>query len=363
MAKKTTEAESVSTVHDTIDDGNTVIDDFSDLFEADGDVPFRVELVRLEPEEWEGIRLRGFICELEPGTTYSSIKRKYGGGRYRVDKRNAETGRYLTRRQLEICPWIPKIDDPNVTEPKTALSLADQPKLDVAGVSVPIGQVEHIKELVLWMRAIRTLLPEPPDANTQLLGTLVELVKEKSAPASDPLELLTKLRGAVPEIFERSSSDGTNLYTLLQEAIRQTGSILAGGYRLQRTAKLLKGKPQPAGRIDSGKPEKEMEEDVSMPTQPTNTEDALMMMLGELIKAFRLDPPKESKRVVAMFDRMFRLSKDERAEVKEMREVGLDVAENQLADDFLEDASLREKFNAYYTEFFDLYTDPERDAL
>lgn len=91
-------------------------------------------------------------------------------------------------------------------------------------------------------------------------------------------------------------------------------------------------------------------------------EFGLMAMLAEVINAFRLDPPKEPKRVVAMFDHVFGLSKDKRAEMNALREVGLDIAENQLTEDFAEDASLREKFTAYYTEIFDLYTDPERET-
>lgn len=361
MTKKSTTVttETDEAVHDNVDHDQAQVDDFSDLFEQDEGVPFRVELVRLEPETWENVHMRGFLCELEPGTTYSHIKQKYGGGRFRADKRNAVTGQYITRRQFEISPWIPLIDRPDGDQPAGALSLADQPKLDVGGVSVPISQVEHIKELVLWTRAIKVLLPDPPDANSQLLTTMIELVREKSAPSADPLELLTKLRAAVPEIFERST-EGNNLYSLLQEAIRQTGSVLAGGkYRLPGKAKLLKEKsPQPTGGTESGAPEIDQEGDEPMMT----AEGGLMMMLNELIKAFRLVPTKEPKRVVTMLDHLFALTKEQRADMKGMREVGLDISENQLSEDFVEDASLREKFTTYYNEVFDLYTDPERET-
>lgn len=356
MPKKTDTTDSAGPELVEID--HTQVDDFSDLFEPDEGVPFRVELVRIEPETWQNVRIRGYLCDLEPGTTYSDVKKKYGGGRFRADKRNAGSGRYMAVRKFDISPWIPKIEKEDGQEATGTLSVIDQPRLDVGGVSVPINEVQKIKELVLWMRAVRTLLPEPPDFNTNLLGTFVELIKEKSAPASDPLELLTKLRGAVPEIFDRSV-DGSNLYTLLQEAIRQTGSILAGGYsRQRRTTKLLKDKPQPTGGIDSGAPKTNQEGDEPM-AQP---ELGLMAMLAEVINAFRLDPPKEPKRVVAMFDHVFAQNKEKRAEMNTLREVGLDIAENQLTEDFAEDASLREKFTIYYTEIFDLYTDPERET-
>lgn len=357
MTKKTAPVVDES-LDQNIDAEQPLVNDFSDLFQPEEGVPFRVELVRIEPETWEDVRMRGYLCDLEPGTTYSDIKKRYGGGRFRADKRNKETGLYITRRHFEISPWIPKIEKEDGTKGTSALSLVDQPKLDVAGVSVPISQVEHIKELVLWMRAVRTLLPEPPDFNTNLLATLVDLVKEKSAPSADPLELLTKLRAAVPEIFDRNV-EGGNLYTLLQEAIRQTGSVLTGGnYQLPRRVKLLKDKrPLPTGKADSGAPELQEGDDTM------TTESGLMMMLGELIKAFRLNPPKEPKRVVAMFDHVFGLTKDERAKMKALCEVGLDIAENQLAEDFAEDASLREKFAAYYIEIFNLYTNPERETV
>lgn len=92
-------------------------------------------------------------------------------------------------------------------------------------------------------------------------------------------------------------------------------------------------------------------------------ENGLMMMLSELIKAFRLVPSKEPKRVVTMLDHLFALTKEQRAEMTATREVGFDIAENQLIEDFAEDASLREKFAAYYNEVFDLYTDPERETV
>lgn len=358
VKKKADQVEVDETVHAAIDVDEMQTDDFSDLFLADGGIPFRVELIRMEPESWQGVRIRGYLGDIDPGTTYGDIKKKHGGGRYCAQKRDANTGRYVAARKFDISPWIPIIDKLDDNHSPGDLSLVDQPKLDVAGVQVPISQVDHIKDLVLWMRAVRTLLPEPPDANTQLLGTLVELVKEKSAPASDPLELLTKLRGAVPEIFEKSV-EGSNLYTLLQEAIRQAGPILAGGYRLPRKAKLLKDKPQPTGGIGSGAPEENREGDEPM----ESSDSALMMMLGEMIKAFRLDPPKDPMRVVAMFDHVFSLTKEQRAQMKEMREVGLDVAENQLVEDFIEDATIREKFSTYYNAVFDLYTDPEREAV
>lgn len=348
-------------VNDTVDDlielDHTQVDDFSDLFEADEGVLFRVELVRIEPETWQNVRIRGYLCDLDPGTTYSDIKKKYGGGRFRADKRNSSTGRYIAVRKFDISPWIPKMDKNHDESADGALAVIDQPKIDVAGVGVPIGQVDKIKELVLWTRAIKVLLPDPPDANSQLLGTLIELVREKSTPATDPLELLTKLRGAVPEIFERSP-DGANLYSLLQEAIRQTGSVLAGGYRLPGKAQVLRDKPQPTGKAGSGAPEITQTGDEPMPT----TDSDLMIMLGELIKSFRLDPPKDAKRVVTMFDHVFALTKEQRAQMAGLRDIGLDIAENQLAEVFAEDASQRDKFVLYYAEVFDLYTNPERET-
>lgn len=350
-----------SAVNDEVDDlielDHTQVDDFSDLFEPDEGVPFRVELVRIEPETWQNIRIRGYLCDLDPGTTYSDIKKQYGGGRFRADKRNSSTGRYIAVRKFDISPWIPKMDKSNDKGADGALTVVDQPKLDVGGVGVPISQVEHIKELVLWTRAIKVLLPDPPDANSQLLTTLIELVREKSTPASDPLELLSKLRGAIPEMFDRSV-DGSNLYSLLQEAIRQAGPILAGGYRVPGKAKLLKDKPQPTGGIGSGTPETTQEAEEPMPT----TDSDLMIMLGELIKSFRLDPPKDPKRVVVMFDHLFALTKEQRAQMAALRDIGLDIAENQLGEVFAEDASQRDKFSLYYAEIFDLYTDPERET-
>jgi hypothetical protein len=330
------------------------VDEFADLFDSTDGVPFVVRLFREEPEVWQGVTIKGYICELEPGTTLEAIKKRYGGGRYKVDKRNA-LGRIIVRRSFDVSPFVPKMENDDGKRSTAVIPLAEQPMIDVQGVKIPVGQTEAIQQLVLWTKAVNVMFPQTLDPNSQLLATLIDIVREKSAPPGDPLDLLAKLRMAVPEIFERPS-DGSSLYSVLQEAIRQAGSVLTGARVLPGKVKLLQGTPSRVGKADP----------VSSEPTPNNEEpmadNTLMLMLGEVIKAFRLDPPKEPPRVVAMLDLLFPMKREDRVNIKQVRERAFDIAENQLSEDFAENPELREQFRQYYDQVFDTFVDPERVA-
>lgn len=352
MPKKTNAEEAGTVVDVALPESKNSIDEFADLFESTDGIPFVVRLFRKEPEVWQGITIKGYLCELEPGTTLDAIKKRYGGGCYNVDKRDLR-GHFIARHSFEISPFIPKVEDDNGRRSTAVIPLSEQPMIDVQGVKIPVGQTEAIQQLVLWTKAVNVMFPQTLDPNSQLLATLIDIVREKSAPPGDPLDLLAKLRMAVPEIFERPS-DGSSLYSVLQEAIRQAGSVLTGARVLPGKAKLLQGTPSRVGKADP----------VSSELTPNNEEpmadNTLMLMLGEVIKAFRLDTPKEPHRVVAMLDLLFPMKKEDRVKIKQVRETAFDIAENQLVEDFAENPELREQFQQYYDQVFDSFVDPER---
>lgn len=78
-----------------------------------------------------------------------------------------------------------------------------------------------------------------------------------------------------------------------------------------------------------------------------------MAMLTELVKAYRLDPPKPADRVVAMLKMSFPLTVDQRKKIVEWRQAAFDWCENQLADVFEESDSARVDFEPWFNSVFD----------
>jgi hypothetical protein len=326
--------------------------EFGDLFETEGDQAVIVDLVRIFPKVYQGVETEGHLCTLDPGTTLSDIKKRFGGGTYLIKARDALTRKFITIRKVKIAPAIPKLTDDDIPKDGSGAKPTSVPSVTIEGVQIPLDQTEYIQKLVLWMRAVNTMFPNPQDA---LIATLLEAVKEKNAPTPDALEYLGKMRMALPELFERSS-DGANLYTLLQETVKQAGLVL-GNYRppMQRSTLLLGKRADEPSVSDSGPSENTTQGDASMQSK----QSPLMVILSEIVKAFRLMPPKEPARVANMLHKLFPLTPSDRLQVGEMRQVGFDIAENELVDDFEQDPEMRKKFTSYYNEVVDLYLKTE----
>jgi hypothetical protein len=358
-------------------------DGFSSLF--DNLTDHRVDVTRISPEEYKGELVKGYCGKLGPGDTFETIRQRFGGGKFRLSKRSNTTGKILLSATVDVAgaPVVvtPSTDPPSASPEasravSTITSIAPV-QIDVNGtkLTLPSGlaeQFQYMQGVILWTKAVASIFPAPVDPNMELLGLLV---KGRQDTANDPIEMLSKLRTAFPDLFERSDVGSPNWISVIQEAIKQAGTVL-GAMSAGRQAPLIlpgSSRPNPVAQLSAPKTEPGVapdSESAAVPVaeletvlnpQPTAWQIGLAM-LAEIVKAYRLEPPKEASRVVALLDQCFQLSSDRRQILLAFRQTGFDWCEGQLEDVFAEQPGQRAEFDRYYEEIFTEYTRADREA-
>jgi len=161
-----------------------------------------------------------------------------------------------------------------------------------------------------------------------------------------------------------------NGWTILNTALDKAGDVISNLVRNNGAGP----RPRPMVRrpvvpVDSQRPALP-EPDGSDNTNPNPESEAVepmndlqvgMAMIGEIVKAYSLDPPKEPARVVRMLDQMFRLEKAQRARIVGWKDTAFDIAENQLSDLFAEVPDRRAAFAEWFDQVFDSFTDSTRE--
>lgn len=236
----------------------------------------------------------------------------------------------------------------------------------LAGVDVPLtGDVHKLKDILLFLKVLKTAFPDPPDYNQVLLSALIE------AKNDDFLGRLATFREAFPDAF------GSN-----QSADNWPGVIMSLG---EKAEKILTQPGQPARRRlrpsgahaanliapqDGKTTGKQQLADI--PDQPPTTGEPMSMRevvtagVAQIIAGFRLVPPKEPARVVGVIDQVLQLADSAaRKTMNPYRDILFDMAEAELSDDFADDdtGELRTKFKVYFDAVFDEYVREDREVL
>lgn len=339
--------------------------DFTDFFdtELDGESEY-VDVIRIKPELYKGEPATGYCGRLEPGDRYFELKNKFGGGQYRLNVRDRSTGRLVTSGRVTVAgaPILPS-DIASAASVRPAVpgaNLGSVVDVDIRGTKIPFQLqgpgLEGIKELMLYMRAVDVMFPPRPDISETILAAALGNRRQ-----DDPLELLGKLRAAVPEIFESKGGDGgdagaggSNLYDVIKEGLRQAGPVLANmaaGKAPRRPSPMLTApaaaEPSQLAAGTEVAPGERVESE-----QVTSDLQIAMQILGEVVKAYRLEPPKAAERVVAMVDLMFQLTPDQKKKLAGYKETAFDLCENQLADVFEESPDSRAGFATWFDQVF-----------
>jgi hypothetical protein len=368
----------VETEPDPIED-----ESFASLFDNLEDS--RVDVIRISPEEYKGDLVKGYVGKLGPGDTLETLRQRFGGGKFRLNKRSNSTGRIQARATVDVAgaPVVTNTaTDPPSLSPENIRPggiPATPVTVEVAGqkIQLPVGladQFAMMQAVVLWTKSIQQIFPNPTDINQNLLALLLE---KRETATGDPIEMFVKLKTAFPEMFDRSDVGSANWLSVLQEAIKQAGGVLAamGGQRLPgvRPAVIPAGAPAPSRALPAPSPtidlepeiqpavEAAAEPEVSLTPQPTPFQLG-MAMLAEVVKQFRLEPPKEEPRVVALLDQLFQLPADRRQVLLAFKDTGFDWCEGQLEDVFAEDPRQRDEFKRYYENIFTEFTRSDREA-
>lgn len=330
-----------------------------------------VQLFRRLPTHFRGEEIRGYCDDLSSDDSLNTIKRRFGGGTFHVLRRSIKSGKILWAQVFKIAgpPVLSPSSDggdavPLASAPADKNTLTPGPgaTVDLGGVTIPLtGDLAELQKMILYVKAIKTVFPDPPDYNAALLEALLN----RNQP--DPLELLGKLRQAVPEVFGGGSDgDGGSLYAVLQEAIKQAGSVLSG----MRTPSPMPGRlPMPAARVPAPSTpsltEPEPGKAPESEAQPVSLSPQQMAVtaVSEIVKAFGVEPPQKAADVVAGLDLVFQVSPADRSKIKPFKGALQAMAVRNLGEYFDPiDADTVARFEAYFSEVFDLFTDETRRA-
>lgn len=347
-------------------------DMFQELFSEDYD---RVEIYRVEPKYINGVDISGYIDNLNPGSTLRTIKHSYGGGTYKIVRRS-ESGQFAQQKIIQIS-GAPRLENAEPA-PRPGTSTGGAPErektVEIDGIPFTLNSqkfMDELKQVIILKNMFRE--PEAPrDVNQVLLS---HLLNEKNA--KNPLETISEIKEAAELLgLGSGSNSGTGVLDIVKEALKTLASLsmsksLPGAgmspVKSRFKAGLLPVETRPAltettGDIGQAENENPPESEVAMAKMDSATMAQIAVV--NIVNCYRLKPPKEVKRVVSMLDQLLRMSKEQRSKLVPWKNYLFDMAETQLAEDFLDDdeGKMRETFSEYFNQIFDCFCDLEREV-
>lgn len=351
------------------------VDPFAYLFNDFDNDQEVVTLARLEPDTWQGVNIKGFICKLSPGHDESWIKENYGGGKYILNRKSLSTGKITGVRTIEIA-GNPLVASAPYQRETSAISNADpveigsMPSIDVGGVSVPVGDLETIKQVLLYTRLVDQMFPKKPDIN----DTLLQLAMKRNDTSA--ISIVRELKEAAELLNTGGESTGANMNDIIMKITDTAGTVLSAVYGNkgrpgQAPLRSLPGPVQDVGQVtnqvETQKQPSQSGEPAQSPEGDSMSQQALLgPMVAQLCNSFRLQPPKEPKAVVRMLDQVLRQSDVgvRRQLVAQFKDTVFDFCEVELSNDWSgEDVEIgsREDFKQWIDLVFELYQDDKRE--
>lgn len=381
QAKTKIDSENLEAVEETNE-----FDPFSYLFSDYDPETVIVTIARLTPEEWQGVNIKGYLGKLSPGHDEEYIKNHYGGGKFILNKKNQTTGRMIASKTIVVSgnPKIP-LDSPPGGFLETGndyINESEAVKLNIGGTEFPYtGDIEEMKKFILFTKAVKTLFPDPPDYNLELLRALIENKKDNQ----DIFEQIKKVKDA-SDLFQTGTDGSSNIYDFMGKVVQSAAPVLANLTSMKNIepnqVPISRQFNRPAaGLLEDLKQEKlqENKQIKENKTESLNEDDqpeggvmsetqVVMMVVNVVVNAWRLDPPKETNQVVTMIDQILQ-QKSETVRAMLANKYSshvLNFAENELAEDWLDPESKtgsREDFKTWLTEIFETYGNPEREVV
>jgi hypothetical protein len=325
-----------------------------------------VELLRLSPEQdVNGTPIRGFLDNVDVGTSLKAIRDRFGGGCYRLLARASDgTGRIVASCDIEVAGSpVPLVTTARATpaqhEP-AASSFLPVPAgrgvaFDADRSVVPVGESmgDFMKWIIQWKIA-ETMSGSGTKQFMSMLNTVLPLVvREPSGNALAQIEPVMRLLDKVEErIAERGGGDdgGGGLSDMLMKLLPmilsgKSPALLPVGGNARKNPAI-----SPAVRSDVGA-------DATRGEELNALDDVQILNVGvaQVVNGFRLDIPPE--RVIAVLKTMIALKREALAALKPKRQVMLDYALMNMVDDFQDAPELRKKFVDYFAKVFDGFTD------
>jgi len=368
-------------------DAAEVVDPFAYLFAGYDGTASKAKLIRVEPEEWRGVSIKGYICDIDPSMDENWIKTNHGGGKYQLMKISIGTGKIEAARYMDIS-GNPLVADPiSLPAAGGAPALFEPVEIDIDGAKVPYnGNLHEITKFVITMKSIAQAFPVKPDINDTLLTLL--LAKADTG-GGDMFEQITKMKAAADLFGNDKGNTGAGTADIVNNAITQAGKILGGmaGGPKAITAPPLRSRPgvMPVNRpvatgnngdtIDSIDTEKTPGADIGPDTetqteevQTMSTNELLFSIARQLVTNFSLEIPIPPDRTVRMIDQVLRQESHivRQSLQNNYGDLVKDFAIGELGEIWADpDTKIgsREEFEKWCDEIWKIYADSERQVV
>jgi len=361
-----------STADDILVEPDLEKDDWAEFFSGEDGENVVVQLQRVSPDVFitdpdTGIESRtGGYCEDLPRGLRSYqewIKTRYGGGIYRVQKR--VSGVIRKQRMIHI-QGSPLLGPPAKHLAPSAPSL---PPEQYENVNIG-GSTDEWESRMVRLLAMKKLLadpPAPPPIGMDLVNTLLTfLIEQKSPDPISQIQTFATLATAVKDLMPEQQT-GSTMVDVINSAVKTVGQLIVRAPR----ASLPRGFASDRPRLNAGKNtgadtgqlsnHTQGQEVENMPEEISRRELA-GIAIQNIVTAFRLQPPKEPERVVAMLDSALNMDADQRNQMIPFKNVLFDLAENQMEEDFAANPESREEFKGYFYKVFDQFVQADREV-
>ncbi len=357
------------------------IDPFAALFaDFDPDQHY-VNLTRLEPKEFQGMPLSGYLEHILPGVDEEYLKDRFGGGKFMLQKKNNDDHKIVATRFLQIA-GLPKVPLPVASAPTDEGTGHDPILLTIGDVKIPYTEnLATMERMMILVKALKAAFPEPPDINE----TLMKLVLERPQ-SPDMLDTIYKLK-EVSEVFHQKGGGGEGLYGVISTAIDQAGGVIqkmltpglakfpVAGRRAGPSpgptlaARPVNGSAQVAPITDI-RPGEQPAAETENPEQEADNmsqQQAILAIASTIVKCWRLVPPLEVNKVVNLIDMILNQADaaPRAALVNQYSGTVTDICETELVEDWIDPETTvgnRDAFGEFCKAIFDEYGRPDREV-
>jgi len=363
--KKNTKAKSTDSdpVPDDINGGKPVFVDtepdgdiFADLF-GDGTEKVIVRINRVEPEFYGGDNISGYLGQLSPGDDVESIRAKFGGGRFKIQK--LVNNRYKRTGFIRIS-GLPRMPVPG-ENPERPIEDAPQPAQVPDGASykgIPLsGSNAEFIAMIERIKVLDSIFPSKPDINDTLLK--VALARGNDGDGLNSLLDQTEKLGRFVEQFGGGQQTGSNLIDLGIKAIDGLNKYVESAGAIQRN-KMLKqiGDPSHSEAKSDLITEKPVEKKaIEMdPGQELSGKEIAEKAAGYIVTGYIQEPPQEPPDTVTVLRSV--LPDFDQAgitQIVENKQILYLLSRNALASVVEIDAESGKNFDIYFQKVFDLF--------
>lgn len=355
--------------------------ELAELF-GDGSSPIRVELYRVSPKFAGDVKINGYLEQLTfENCNLDYVKTSYGGGNFRVIKRNAggDSAGFIKQYYFDIAgaPKLPAIapaaaglSPATDTPPAAPVAIANYEGLPITGELK--RDMETVKSVLIFKDLLRS-------GESDLTKELIRLlVADRRQFAPDPLSTLRDLaptlqalREFLPNAGESEGSGNTGFNDIIKAALTTFGEYLKTARSAPRAAtpaaiapapgpRLLPENPPPAAVVvadSNAKTDPEADPENEGNPMSLTPQAIIDSAVAAIVQNFRLG--KEPERVVSFLNSRIPLSSEQRKQFLESRKAELFDAAEMLLDDQLEDysenAGERKRFAEFWNVVFDTF--------